>query len=69
MDPSICIYGKSVQSGVETMNRANSVTRKKAAFDILNAAILILKLEAERFVSYKQQAWDRNMCSQNVEGI
>jgi hypothetical protein len=59
IDPSICLYGKSASSGVESMDRANSMARKKAAVDILNAAILILKLEEEQFASYKQQAWDR----------
>lgn len=60
MDPSICMYGKSASSGVESMNRANNLARQKAAVDILNAAILLIKLEGGRFAWYKQLAWTRD---------
>jgi hypothetical protein len=43
--PDICIYGKSVSSGVEAMNRANKLVHEKTAMDPLNAAILLLQLE------------------------
>ena len=42
------------------MNRANSMARKKAAVDILNVVILIIKVEKEQFDAYKQEAWYRD---------
>jgi hypothetical protein len=54
------MYGKSASSGVESMNRANKLARQKAAVDILNAAILLIKLEGERFAWFKQLAWSRD---------
>ena len=59
MDDDICMYGKSASSGVELMNNANQVARQKTTVDVLNAVILLLKLEAERFGFYQCQAWER----------
>jgi hypothetical protein len=56
----ICMYGKSPWLGAELMNWANNLARQKAAVDILNAAILLVKLEGKRFAWYKQQAWSRD---------
>jgi hypothetical protein len=56
---TICMYGKSASSGVESMNNANQVARQKTAVDVLNAVILLLKLEADRFGFYQRQAWER----------
>jgi hypothetical protein len=39
------MYGKSVSSGVEVMNRANEDIRQKTAVDILNAILILLKNE------------------------
>jgi hypothetical protein len=36
------------------------MTRHKTAIDILNVAILLVKLEGEQFNWYKQKAWDRD---------
>ena len=58
MAPGICMYGKSASSGVESMNRANKIVRLKTAVDILNASILLLKLEGERFDFWKEKAWN-----------
>jgi hypothetical protein len=60
MRADICMYGRSSSSGVESMNRANKLVREKTAVDILNAAILLLKLEGERFHMWKAKAWERD---------
>jgi hypothetical protein len=54
------MYSKSASSGVESMNRANNLARQKMAVDILNALILLIKLEGSRFDYYKQKAWERD---------
>jgi hypothetical protein len=59
VNDKICMYGKSASSGVESMNNANQIARQKTAVDVLNAVILLLKLEAERFDFYQRQAWER----------
>jgi hypothetical protein len=59
MEDDICMYGKTASSGVESMNNANQVARQKTTVDVLNAVILLLKLEAERFGFYQRQAWER----------
>ena len=41
------------------MNRANNLARQRTAVDILNALILLIKLEGSRFDYYKQ-AWERD---------
>ena len=60
MGDNICMFGKSASSGVESMNSANQLARQKTAVDALNGAILLLKLEADRFQRYKQLAWERD---------
>ena len=60
MGPNICMYSKSASSGSESMNRANHQARDRTAVDIINAIILIVKAEAERFNKFKQKAWDRD---------
>jgi hypothetical protein len=50
MAQDICIYGKKSGSlGVESMNPANKIVREKTAVDLLNAAILLLQMEGNRF--------------------
>jgi hypothetical protein len=61
MSPDICMYGRSASSGVEAMNRANKLVREKMAINILNAAILLLKLEGERYHQWKEKAWLRDL--------
>jgi len=41
------------------MNRANAVARQRTAVDVLNAMILVIKLEGYQFEYYKQKAWRR----------
>ena len=60
MGENICMYGKSASSGVESMNRANSIARERTAVDVLNAVILLIKLEGSRFDFYQQKAWNRD---------
>ena len=42
------------------MNRANNLARQRTAVDIVNALILLIKLEGTRFNHYKQKAWERD---------
>ncbi len=51
---------KSASLGVESMNRANNLARQRTAVHILNALILLIKLEGSRFDYYKQKAWERD---------
>jgi hypothetical protein len=60
MGDNICMFSKSASSGVESMNRANHLARERTAVDIVNAVILILKLEGKRFDMFKQEAWTRD---------
>jgi len=41
------------------MNRANTYARQKTAVDPLNAMMVLLKADSQRFEKYKKQAWDR----------
>ena len=61
MAPDICMYGKSASSGVESMNLANKTVREKTAVDMLNAAILLLQMEGNRFHQWKEKAWGREL--------
>ncbi len=60
MGDTICMYSKSASLGVESMNRAINLARQRLAVDILNALILLIKLEGSRFDYYKQKAWERD---------
>ncbi len=42
------------------MNTANNLARQRMAVNILNASILLIKLEGSRFDYYKQKAWERD---------
>jgi hypothetical protein len=55
------MYGKSASSGVEAMNRANKLVGEKTVVDPLNAAILLLQLEGDRFNKWKGIAWGTEM--------
>jgi hypothetical protein len=60
MGNNLCMYSKSASSGVESMKKANQLAPQRTAVDILNAVILLIKLEGERFNWYKQKAWERD---------
>ncbi len=55
---SVCMYGKSASSGVETMNGPNEDIRQKTAVDILNATLILLKKESTRYNKQKSLAWN-----------
>jgi hypothetical protein len=55
---SICMYGKSVPSGVEAMNRANEDIHQKIAVDILNATLILLKKESTWYNKQQDLAWN-----------
>jgi len=55
MGDDICMYNKSASLGVESMNQANSVARERTAVDVLNAMILLIKLEGARFEFYNRK--------------
>jgi hypothetical protein len=53
----IYMYQRSATSSIESMNAANKEVRERTAVDALNAALLLINLECERFQCTKQQAW------------
>ncbi len=55
---SICLYGKSATSGVETMNGANKDIRQKTAVDSLNATLILLKKESTQYNNQQDLAWN-----------
>jgi hypothetical protein len=57
---SICMYGKSASSGVELMNRANDDICQRTMVDILNAALILLKKESNRYEKAQDQAWNHS---------
>jgi hypothetical protein len=60
MGNNICMFSKSASSGLESMNKANQLAQQRTAVDILNAVILLIKLEGERFKRHTQKAWERD---------
>jgi hypothetical protein len=54
------MYSKSASLGAESINRASNLARQRMAVDILNALILLIKLEGSRFDYYKQKTWERD---------
>ena len=46
---SVCMYGKSASSGVESLNRANEDISQRMAVDILNIALILLMKESTRY--------------------
>ena len=55
--PGIYMYHKSTSSVVESMNAANCKMHSKTAVDLLNACILLMKLECKRFSEQRAKAW------------
>ncbi len=49
MSDDIIMYGILASSGVESMNRANDSIRQRTAVDILNACIVLVREESERY--------------------
>ena len=59
----VCMYGKTASSGVKAMNHANDSIQRWTAVDILNAALLLIKKESERFERSKSDAWKKEVWS------
>jgi hypothetical protein len=57
MDKGIYMYQRSASSAVELMNAANKEMRARMAVDALNATLLLIRLECDRFDRMKQEAW------------
>jgi hypothetical protein len=56
MDEGIYMYQQSASSTVESMNAANKEMRTRTAVDALNATLLLIRLEYDRFDRMKQEA-------------
>ena len=54
---NIYMYQRSSFSTAESMNAANKSVRDCTAVDPINAMLLLLKLEAQRFWANKEKAW------------
>ncbi len=54
----VSMYGKSVSSGVEAMNRANEDIHQKTAVDILNVSLILLNKESIRYDKQQNLAWN-----------
>ena len=57
MGQNVYMYKRSTSSGGESMNNANHAVRHATAVDCINATILLLKLESERFTKQQTAAW------------
>jgi hypothetical protein len=55
---SVCMYGKTAFSGVESMIRANEDIHQRTAVDIFNATLILLKKESTRYDKARTQAWN-----------
>ncbi len=58
MGENAYMYGRSASSGLESMNRANERVREHSAVDLVNATILLLKVESEQFETKKAIEWE-----------
>jgi hypothetical protein len=56
-DEGIYMYQRSASSAVESMNAVNKEMRARTAVDALNATLLLIRLECDRFQRMKQEAW------------
>ena len=63
MSPMVCMYVKMASSGVKMMNQANKVIRQRTAVDILNAALVLIKMESSCFECLKADAWKKEVWS------
>ena len=56
----IYIYGRTASAGNESMNRANQRAREQTAVDVINATMLLVNLENERFARKRDLVWNLN---------
>ena len=57
MDPAVYMYARSSSGTAESMNKANSEMRARTAVDLLNACMLLIKLEVKRYYNVKREVW------------
>jgi hypothetical protein len=57
MGEGIYMYHRTSSAAVESMNAANKEIRDRTAVDLVNATILLLRLECTRFNKMKDLAW------------
>jgi hypothetical protein len=57
MGKCIYMYGCTLSSSAKSMNNVNMVVRERTAVDVVNASILLLKLEAKRYKEHRIKAW------------
>jgi hypothetical protein len=57
MGDSIYMYHRTSSAVVESMNAANKEIRERTAVDLVNATILLMRLECKRFTKMKELAW------------
>jgi hypothetical protein len=57
MEEGIYMYQQSASRAVELMNAANKEMHARTAVDALNATLLLIRLECNRFLRMKQEAW------------
>ncbi len=50
------MYGYTLPSLADSMNNANMVVRERMAVNLVNAFILLLKLEAKRYKEHRTKA-------------
>jgi hypothetical protein len=54
------MYGRTTSAGNESMNQANQRARERTAVDLVNAKLLLVNLENERFARKRDLAWNSN---------
>ena len=57
MDVGVIMYGRSSSASVESMNAANREIRARTRVCLVNATILLMNLERERYETMKECAW------------
>ena len=57
MGAYVYLYFCSSSGTAESMNKANKEMRARTAVDLLNACMLLIKLECKRFYKMKKDAW------------
>ena len=57
MHPNVIMYGRSSSASVESMNAANRECRARTSVCLVNATILLMNLEHERYNTMKELAW------------
>ena len=57
MGDNIYLYHRTSSAAVESMNAANKEIRQRTAVDLVNATILLIRLECNRFNKMKELVW------------